>query len=324
MNWQSEFSCLSLTETTPVPALAIAHLTSWGTITLTGDDKKSYLQGQVTCDVVSLSAQQSTLGAHCDAKGKIWSAFRLFHHNQGYAMVQAQSAVEKELQELKKYSVFSKVEFQQSQDILLGVMGEQADAFIDTLCQDEGSVRAISGGSAVKVGANRWLLLVNEETVQTLIQASDADKIDQRLWLKQDIEQAQPFVPSFAQTEHIPQALNLHALGGISFSKGCYTGQETVARAKYRGMNKRSMHLVKGHSNADIDEQTNPIELQRAVGENWRSAGQLLTHLRYADGTTIGLIVLPNNLDSNVQLRLTDQPESIWSLQPLPYSLDDE
>ena len=114
MDWQNKFAPLSLSTTDARPELALAHLSSWGAITMVGDDKKSYLSGQVTCDVVSLAEDSSTLGAHCDAKGKVWSVFRLFHHNDGYAMFQPKSAIAVELAEIKKYAVFSKVDICES------------------------------------------------------------------------------------------------------------------------------------------------------------------------------------------------------------------
>ncbi|HAS24528.1 MAG TPA: folate-binding Fe/S cluster repair protein, partial [Vibrio sp.] len=143
------------------------------------------------------------------------------------------------------------------------------------------------------------------------------------LWQYHEILDAQPNLSKAEQNEHIPQALNLQAIGGISFSKGCYTGQETVARAKYRGMNKREMRIVSG-TTSDVLSLENTIELERSVGENWRGAGRLLNVYQFANNQAIGLMVLPNNLDDDVQLRLTAQPDQTWNILPLPYSLDDE
>lgn len=322
MEWQTRFSPLNLSTQDALPELSISLLDNLGMITMVGDDKKSYLHGQVTCDVVSLEKDQSMLGAHCDAKGKVWSVFRLFHHNDGYAMVQPKSAIEVELKEIKKYAVFSKVTIEESSDVVLGVAGENADAFISTLNADSGDVRTVEGGTAVKVASNRWLLALTAEAAQSLVEDSQATLTTHELWTRFDIEAALPYVAADAQNEHIPQALNVQALGGISFTKGCYTGQETVARAKYRGTNKRAMYIVKGATAEALGESA--IELERSVGENWRSVGALLTHYQFSDNQAIGLIVLPNNLDDDTRLRLVAQPECEWEIDPLPYSLDDE
>ncbi len=322
MEWQTRFSPLNLSTQDALPELSISLLDNLGMITMVGDDKKSYLHGQVTCDVVSLEKDQSMLGAHCDAKGKVWSVFRLFHHNDGYSMVQPKSAIEVELKEIKKYAVFSKVTIEESSDVALGVAGENADAFISTLNADSGDVRAIEGGTAVKVALNRWLLALTAEAAQSLVEDSQATLTTHELWTRFDIEAALPYLAADAQNEHIPQALNVQALGGISFTKGCYTGQETVARAKYRGTNKRAMYIVKGVTVETLGEGA--IELERSVGENWRSVGALLTHYQFSDNQAMGLIVLPNNLDDDTRLRLVDQPECEWEIAALPYSLDDE
>ena len=88
-------------------------------------------------------------------------------------------------------------------------------------------------------------------------------------------------------------------------------------------MNKREMRIVSG-ATADVLSLDNPIELERSVGENWRGAGRLLNVYQFADNHAMGLMVLPNNLDDDVQLRLTAQPDQVWSILPLPYCLDEE
>ncbi|MBF4424080.1 MULTISPECIES: tRNA-modifying protein YgfZ [Vibrio] len=323
MDWQNTLTPLAVTANDSLPPLMLTHLASWGAIIISGNDKKAYLQGQVTCNVVTLEPTQSTLGAHCDAKGKVWSVFRLFHHHDGYAMFQPLSAIEAELRELKKYAIFSKVNISQSQDIALGVMGEQAEQYINTLTADEGEVRLIDGGSAIKISSQRWLLLVSEQTAQQLMTQSEALKVTEETWTRFDIEEAVPVLGQADQNEHIPQAVNLQAFNGISFNKGCYTGQETVARAKYRGINKRAMYILQGNIEQPLSNDQ-PIMIERSVGENWRSAGQLMVHYTFADNTAIGLIVLPNNLEPETEFRLASQPNTRWFMQALPYSLTDE
>ncbi len=323
MNWSNTFSPLSLSSSAPLPKLMLTHLESWAVISAVGDDKISYLQGQLTCDLVSLDKQQATFGAHCDAKGKVWSAFRAFYHRDGLAMFQPKSALEKELAELKKYAIFSKVTLETSQDIALGVIGEQASEFIAEFANPDQQVSAFEHGTAVKIDSQRWLLLVSGEFANSLVNDSQAELVSESIWTRLDIENAVPIVHEKQQNEHIPQALNLQALGGICFTKGCYTGQETVARAKYRGINKRALFSLAGNTLENIDNFCEQ-ELERSVSENWRSAGTIMAGYQFNDGHAIALAVLPNNLEPDTQFRLKAQPETQWSIQPLPYSLDDE
>ncbi len=322
MDWKNTFSHFNINTNDPLPELMLTHLESWGAIQIVGPDAKSYLQGQLTCNVVTLQPEQMTFGAHCDAKGKVWSVFRLFHHNGGYAMFQPLSAIEAELRELKKYAIFSKAELTQSGDIALAIMGSKAQQWVDQNSETSDDVRAINGGTAVKIDSQRWLLLVMAEQADNLVNSIEAEKVHEDVWTRFEIEHAFPVISAAEQNEHIPQAVNVQALNGISFTKGCYTGQETVARAKYRGINKRAMYIVKGNVESPLSQEE-PVQLERSVGDNWRSAGQLMTHYSFADNTSIGLVVLPNNLEADTELRLQSQPDTRWTIEALPYSLED-
>ncbi|MCW8330580.1 tRNA-modifying protein YgfZ [Photobacterium sp. SDRW27] len=315
------FKKIPLTSQDALPELALINLTDWGLATLIGEDKKSFLQGQVTCDVVTLNADQSTLGAHCDAKGKMRTVFRLFHHNEGYGFLQRQSIMATQLPELKKYAVFSKVDIEQSNDVLLGLTGSQATTVIEREFGGEGDVRAITGGTAVKIDEQRWLIAIAADQAETIANklANEAVLSDSSLWDMYDIQNAIPRVDAETELEFIPQAMNLQAVGAISFKKGCYTGQETVARAKYRGINKRAMYIVTGP--AEHCPQAGDA-LERSVGENWRKGGTIIAAYQFADNQCIALVGLPNDLDEESQFRLTDQ-DAIWQKLPLPYSLEE-
>ncbi|MFH0265850.1 tRNA-modifying protein YgfZ [Vibrio rumoiensis] len=327
MNWNDTFTAYPLASTQALPNLVLCPLSSWGAITIVGDDKKSYLQGQITSDVVSLEADQSTLGAHCDAKGKMISTFRLFHHNDGYAMFQRTSAIEKELAEIKKYAIFSKVVIEHSSDVFLGVIGQEASKFIADLSgqsqqENRRQVVKMTIGTAVQVSPTRWLLMLSQQNAQQLIaQQDDAILSDESLWDYADVMDAIPRLNQHEQLEHIPQAMNLQALGGISFQKGCYTGQETVARAKYRGINKRALFRLEGECHVEL---TDNLNLERQVGENWRGAGQINTYYQFSDNKLAVLAVLPNNLDTDTSFRLEAFPDVQLSFSTLPYSLEEQ
>lgn len=327
MNWNDTFTAYPLASTQALPNLVLCYLPSWSAITIVGDDKKSYLQGQITSDVVSLETERSTLGAHCDAKGKMISTFRLFHHNDGYAMFQRSSAIDKELAEIKKYAIFSKVAIEQSSDVFLGIMGQEATKFIAGLSKqpiEENNLQVVKMeiGTAVQVSSTRWLLMLSEQNAQELIaQQNEAILSDESLWDYADVIDAIPRLNQHEQLEHIPQAMNLQALGGISFQKGCYTGQETVARAKYRGINKRALFRLEGEGHVEFGDN---LSLERQVGENWRGAGQINAYYQFSDNKLAALAVLPNNLEADTSFRLEAFPDVQLSFSALPYSLEDE
>ncbi|CZF78784.1 tRNA-modifying protein YgfZ [Grimontia marina] len=323
-NWYQThaFNRLPLSSDSALPALSVIALDNLSLITAVGQDTIPYLQGQLTCDLVSLEKTRSTLAAHCDAKGKVWSAIRLFHHNDGIAYVQPASVAEKQLTEIKKYAVFSKAEFSMSEQVLIGVAGEKADSAVASRFTGGGDVRATQTGTAVRIDNNHWLLAVNAEEADALIAAlgERATLSDSSLWTLLELRSAIPSIEKANISEFIPQSINLQALDAISFKKGCYTGQETVARAKYRGINKRAAYLLEGEA-----EETPKAgdKFDRSVGENWRTGGTVISGYRFEDGQALALVVLPNNLDDDSQFRLADT-DVLWQKVDLPYSLEDE
>ncbi|OOE90249.1 tRNA-modifying protein YgfZ [Salinivibrio sharmensis] len=303
------------------PELAIVALDNWALTKVSGDDTKSYLQGQLTCDIASLGEDESTLAAHCDPKGKVWSVLRFFHFQDGLAMVQPASIEATQLQEVKKYAIFSKIAFEKADVVLLGIVGAQADKWVAEHFGSEGNVRQGQSGTAVCIAPNRWLLAVDTDTASELVNQGQATLLTHEYWDKCDIDAALPRIEQATSGEFIPQSLNLQALNAISFTKGCYTGQETVARAKYRGINKRAMYKLSGH--ADHTPAAGD-KIERAVGDNWRSGGTVIAGYREANGRATVLAVLPNNLDDDTAFRLAESPSYAWQRDPLPYSLEDD
>nr|WP_086940270.1 tRNA-modifying protein YgfZ [Thaumasiovibrio occultus] len=318
--WTHHDRFSSLPATLPLPALALHYLSGWQQIDVIGPDARSYLQGQLTCNVISLAPDSYTFAAHCDAKGKMHSVFRLFPQERGVGYIQRRSVTEKQTTELKKYAIFSKLEITPSERVILGISGENANAFVSSLFSGEGSLRTHEHGAALQVG-DRWLLSVDESLANELADNQEFTLAAEALWDFADILAGIPRLDDTTAGEHIPQALNLQALDGISFNKGCYTGQETVARAKYRGINKRAMLLVTGQS-AYLAKAGDDVE--RQVGENWRRGGTVIAAAKLENNDAAALVVLPNDLEADTALRFAAAPDDVLALSDLPYSLTDE
>jgi hypothetical protein len=118
----------------------------------------------------------------------------------------------------------------------------------------------------------------------------------------------------------IPQATNLQALDAISFKKGCYTGQEMVARAKFRGANKRALYWLAGNA-SKVPEAGGSMELQ--MGDKWRRTGTVLSGVQLDDGSVWVQVVMNNDLEPDSVLRVEGDEGGKLTIQPLPYSLVD-
>ncbi|MGX9309281.1 tRNA-modifying protein YgfZ [Pantoea ananatis] len=309
--------------------LTLMSLDAWALVAVVGPDSTSYLQGQLTLDVAALDASHHLPAAHCDAKGKMWSNLRLFHRAEGYAYLVRRELRDTQLPELKKYAVFSKVTLTADDDVaLLGVAGFQARAALanvfDTL--PGSSTPVVQQGDTTLLWfahpAERFLLVTSPAQADALKQtlADDAQFNDSTQWLALDIEAGMPVIDAATSAQFIPQAANMQALDAISFKKGCYTGQEMVARAKYRGANKRALYWLSGQA-SHLPAANDSLELQ--MGERWRRTGTVLAAVQLDDGVVWVQVVMNNDLEPDSVLRVEGDEGGKLMIQPLPYSLEE-
>ena len=299
--------------------LTLMTLDDWALATISGPDSEKYLQGQIT---------QHLLAAHCDAKGKMWSNLRVFRRDGGFAWIERRSLRDVQLTELKKYAVFSKVTIAANDDlVLLGVAGFQARAALAPLfaALPDAAAPVVSEGATSLLWfdhpGERFLLVTDVDTANRITDAlrGEAQLNNSQQWLALNIEAGLPVIDSANSGQFIPQATNLQALGGISFRKGCYTGQEMVARAKFRGANKRALWTLSGTASR-VPEAGEDLELK--MGDNWRRTGTVLAAVQLDDGQLLVQVVMNNDMEPDSIFRVRDDAGSL-RIEPLPYSLED-
>lgn len=263
-----------------------------------GADAEKYLQGQLTADLITLPSGANTLAAHCDPKGKMNAIFRLLKvDSEQFFLLIKKDLLPSALDALKKYAVFSKISFDLRDWQIVGLIGKKCGKIEPRFTLEIDEQRAI---------------LLNESALPINFNA------DEKIWESADIQAGLPNLSAATQNLFIPQALNLQAIEqAVSFTKGCYIGQETVARAKYRGANKRAMFILKGKT------QTLPAigdEIELRLESNWRKTGSIINAVNL-DGQLWLLVVLNNDIDPTQVFRLA-QDETALSVQPLPYALN--
>lgn len=275
------------------------QLSQYRLIEISGVDAEKYLQGQLTCDVAKIEIGHQTLTSHCDPKGKMSALFRLYRHApEQFFAVMPLDLLPEALTQLKKYAVFSKVTFTEQDTPIFGTTSSELFAEI---CQKATACTL----STEPVRHLFW----GDVAVEINGEPSDWDLLD--------IQQGIPLLLKPNQFELIPQATNLQMLEqAISFTKGCYIGQETVARAKYRGANKRAMFTFVGEHQGDLPEIGGAIEMQ--LGENWRATGTILSAVSSA-GKLWLQVVLNREQEEEVKFRVGTTALEIY---PLPYVIE--
>jgi folate-binding protein YgfZ len=290
-------------------------------ISITGEEQLSYLHGQLTQDMNLITDSQFLWAGHCSPKGKLWGVFQVFKHNKQFFMMGSNYEIAASVRELKKYGVFAKIDINHiDAPRIIGLLSDDHTLTCKLLGLNFGDSNAcdFSDYKALRLDKNRIILYVDEHFIlPDDIELNDDDS----LFAEACILAGEPQLNADTIDEFVPQMINLQALGGISFKKGCYTGQETVARMRYLGKNKRAMYILQGPSSEPITETD--IEIQ--LGDNWRRAGKI-THQTYNSKTQTysALAVMPNDTDHLSRLRAKHSPEVSMSILPLPYSLDDD
>ncbi|MDN5936338.1 MAG: folate-binding protein, partial [Nitrosospira sp.] len=219
-------------------ATVLADLSHYGLIHFSGEDAQSFLQGQLSCDVGAINptvARSTALhGCYCNPKGRMLSCFLIWHDTGGYVM-QLPAALRAAIQ--KRLSMFvlrAKVKLTDSSDALirLGVAGGHAEALVrEVLGAVPGlTLDVIHGrqGSVIRLAQNRFELVVAPEQAPAVWDrlSKDATPVGAPCWDWLDIKAGIPVITAATQEQFVPQMVNLEAIGGVSFQKGCYPGQE--------------------------------------------------------------------------------------------------
>jgi folate-binding protein YgfZ len=320
----------------PGDTLLIA-LTQQTLISLKGPDTEKFLQGQLTCDLNDLSPERSLLGANCTHKGVVLSAARLFKQADNALLMRLPLAVATPaLTNLKKFAVFSKVEITLADDQWtgLGLMGESAPDCLTRLgitppaqvneqsLRDELIVVRVAGNSP---RFELWCPVSQAEQLwQTL--AAQAQIGNNQAWQAADIEAGLVQLGPDSLETYIPQMLNLQAVDGIGFTKGCYTGQEIVARLQYRGKLKKLMYAATLSTDSLSDDNLSTAMIVPGAAlyaSNGRSVGKVLSSVKQQQRVLLQAVIGKAAADAgDLHLGSAEGPEV--ALLPLPYSIDPE
>jgi folate-binding protein YgfZ len=264
----------------------LLDLQSLASITVTGDDARAFLNAQLSCDLAALPRPGTVLAAWCNPQGQVITVMRVVSADAGYRLIVPREMRDDLAQRLRRFVLRAEVQIGAEAAALLGLIGPGAAVAIDNaggaVPESDGSVAAAEGICIVTPPGpvTRYLLLADPEGGGRLWRAlaSGLPLSTETPWRAADIEAGLPAVTKPVSERFLPQMLNLEQLGGLSFRKGCFPGQEVIARLKYRGVLKRSMHLLQADS-------PDPAEAGESVhGANGSTVGHVLSAAHVAPG----------------------------------------
>jgi folate-binding protein YgfZ len=326
---------------------AYAVLDQYGVIDAAGADALDFLHNQLTNDVSHLQPDQSALGGYCSPKGRLIASFLYWLQvgepgNTSAADVPAVSGVRllisADIREAiqKRLSMFvlrSKVKLTDATPTLgiigLAALSSQADALRAVFVQNGLTVpeqirgrTEHAGRTLVRLpdaaGAERYLLLVAHESVTALSTALEASltRIDAPTWDWLDIQSGEPRITAATQDSFVPQMINFEALGGVNFRKGCYPGQEVVARSQYRGTVKRRATIASAQAAKPGDEIFD-------AADPLQPCGHVVNVAPSPAGDFICLVELKLSISADARLHIAATDGPGLTVLGLPYALPD-
>ncbi|WP_251357937.1 folate-binding protein YgfZ [Kangiella sp. TOML190] len=234
----------------------------YGLLRIAGTDAKKFLQGQITADMELVTEQQAQLGGYCNVQGRLHAIFYVLKIQDDYWLLMPQNVIEHCQATLSKYAVFFQVNIDQDQSLAL-VASQQPATNRQHLSVDPDS-------KTLTIGKLNLHLLEPADKQELLNQLKDSTEIAEQQQHLLNFAQIQLAIPMvFAETieKLLPHSIGLPQAGGVNFEKGCYTGQEIVARMHYRGNLKTHAHKLKLNSSliAPVTEVNNQAD--KKLGE---------------------------------------------------------
>ena len=308
----------------------VYELSTLGVIRAAGEEAQSFLHSQFTNDLNSISKDISQLSSYCNPKGRMLSIFRIFKRDDDYFLILPRDVLEPTIKKLTMFKLMAKVDLTDESDqlILFGVAGPETESILSDLgitipqeinhCiqNDEMTIIRLPSENTrvlfitkIKLAISYWKQLSEK------LSTANSD-----IWDLHDIHSGIPQITTNTSEAFIPQMTNLELIDGVSFSKGCYPGQEVVARTHYLGKPNRRMYRANIEGSDTPESGTNIFSPE----DESQPVGKLVIAQKISDDNSSALIVLRTAKENAEDLHLGSITGPKVSMQSLPYPLDIE
>jgi len=304
-----------------------SDLSQHGLIAITGDDAQAFLHTQLTSDVNALALNRSQYSGYCTPKGRLLASFLLWRSEQGY-FIQLPAVLREAIQKrLSMYILRSKAKARDAsaEFVRFGIAGADAAAKLQPLFGEvpraahEATHR--DGVAILRLPVDRFEVVVPNEKAAAIREslAANAESSGPEYWDWLDIRAGVPVITPATQEEFVPQMVNFDAIGAVSFNKGCYPGQEIVARMHYLGRLKQRMFLV--NIAASVAPQPGDKLYSAAMGE--QASGMIVNAAASPEGGYDALAAIQLRSVSvgagDIHWKSSDGPA--LKFLPLPYKV---
>ena len=295
----------------------IADLSFMSVITISGKDAATFLNGQFTTDVTQLTNGGVQHSAWCNPKGQIIANFIIARLNGYYYILLPRELQEYFLQRLRKYVLHAAVTITNGNDTLQCFGVKAADTtvpsrlFTDRVISETGLVCV-----PVPLSRNRWILIGTLPDLKTRwLQLTQQSAVaGSHYWQLLDILDGLPWITTATTETCLPQLLNLDQLQGLDYKKGCFPGQEIIARLHYRGQYTHRLFIAHLDTTAAIKTGANVYTSNKT-----HSIGTIINSAKHPRQGQYVLVTLEIDYGSPEQLRLEDNTARFVQISTPPY-----
>lgn len=294
----------------------LVDLSPLSLIRVSGPDANAFLNAQLTNDVTRLVDNTALLAGWCTPKGRLLTLMRVIRHGNDYLLQLPAVLRDDILKRLRIFVLRSKVTLEAVDNrwVQLGISGPDAPRLVQAMSANGALVLSVAGTLP------RFMVLIEPSQAPSLWQAATqtAKPAGWGNWLWLDILAGAPIVLPATSEAFVPQMANLDLINGVSFTKGCYPGQEIVARVHYRGRLKERMF----RAHADIAKPPRPGDAIYAPDMPGQATGTVVSAQPSPDGGVDLLAVIHLSSAQAGELHLGGPDGPRLALKPLPYTVD--
>lgn len=280
-----------------------------------GKDAVEFLHAQFSSDVAALQINQSQLSAWCNIKGRVIVSFILCREQSGFYLLLHADMRDYFLKRLQMFVLRSEVNIIDKSDELVRMAihsKEIPDLATESTADDVCLYPGFFPDSDMKVlicspgQASVFWTTLHEQLPFALFHH----------WQRENIKNGIPWIQTDNTEEFLPQSLNFDLLGALSFDKGCYPGQEIIARMHFRGKLKQRCFIIE----ADTGELV-PVKTKLFHSDTEQHVGLVVNSYQVSTAQQFLLVTLDLEYTQDDKLRLQDMPDASLSLRELPYSI---
>lgn len=289
------------------------ELSNLGFLRISGEDATDFLQNLTSNDIRLLDEKSSQHGSLCSPKGRMLASFLAFRMDGDYVLQMPASMTERVKKRLSMYIFRSKVAISDADLAAIGVSGKDAESLLEAVPDSVMSLSRSGQGVVIRLSGSRFEIVSEPETLARTIEKIEekSEKGTLASWERLEILDAIPVVLPETEGLFVPQMANLELIGGVSFQKGCYPGQEIVTRTHFLGKVKRRMVLA----HVDSKMEPSPGEEVFCGGE---AAGTVARSAPSPDGGfDILAVIHMENRTAEIRLKSGE----MLSMLPMPYPL---